>query len=134
MSYYYNGEQVREFDAALMQAWIDAANPKASGWVLIADPPGPGYTWDGTEWVAPPVYIPTQVTAFQARAALLGAGLLDTVQAAVDGSNNPTLMLAWEYALHFERQSPTIAAMSQALGMTDAQVDELFTAAAQIEA
>jgi hypothetical protein len=134
MSYYYNGSEVRQFDPALMAAWIAAGNPNADGWTMIADPPGPNYTWDGTEWVAPPPYIPQTVTAFQARAALLAADLLSTVEAAVAASGDATLQLAWEYALHFERQSPTIAAMSAALGMTPEQVDALFVAASQIEA
>jgi hypothetical protein len=41
-------------DAAVYQMWVDTDNPKKDYYVLIPDPPGPDYTWDGTEWVAPP--------------------------------------------------------------------------------
>jgi hypothetical protein len=85
---------------------------------------------------APPAVTPavTSVTRFQARAALLSAGLLETVEAAIAGSGDALLKLAWADALTFERASPTIAAMSASLGLTGAQVDDLFRAASVISA
>jgi hypothetical protein len=72
-------------------------------------------------------------SAFQARAALLGAGLLTAAQAAVDAST-PEVQLAWEYAIEWRRTSPTIAALAAALELTDEDVDNLFRAAMLIEA
>lgn len=100
--------------------------------VLAADagqdlPPEPG----------PPAVEPqpvTSVSRFQARAALLSAGLLETVEAAIAGSGDALLKLAWADAQTFERASPTIAAMAGSLGLTDAQVDDLFQAASVITA
>lgn len=136
MAYYYiqSESKVVQLDAALYAQWVANGNPKASYYTPIPDPPGPGYTYDGTQWVAPPVYIPQQVTAFQARAALYNANLLATVEAAVTASTEETLKLAWNHALHFERNSPTIAAMAAALGLTSQQVDDLFLAASVITA
>ena len=136
MGYYWIAAEskVTQLDNALYAQWVANGNPKASYYTPIADPPGPGYTYNGTAWVAPPVYIPQQVTAFQARAALYNAGLLATVEAAVAASTDEVLKLAWGHALHFDRNSPTIAAMAAALGLSDTDVDNLFVAASQIEA
>lgn len=82
----------------------------------------------------PPVtYIPYSVTPFQAKAALLQAGLLSSVQAVI-AQASPIAQLAWSDATEFTRDSPTIAALSAQLGLSSAQVDALFVAAAAIEA
>ena len=70
---------------------------------------------------------------FQAKAALLSAGLLDAVEAAMDQAD-PVAQLAWREAVEFRRNSPTIAALLVALDLTDEQLDDLFRAAMQIEA
>lgn len=83
---------------------------------------------------APPV-IPQVVSRFQARAALLLAGLLDDVEALMSAPGTPALAkLAWADAQEFKRNSPTVQAMAAAIGLTEAQLDELFTTAAGIDA
>ena len=74
-----------------------------------------------------------RVSRFQARAALLAAGLLADVEAAIADAE-PLTQLAWAEAVEWKRNSPTIAAIGAALDLTDAQIDDLFRAAAQIEA
>ena len=74
------------------------------------------------------------VSRFQARAALRQAGLFDAANAAISASEDPILAEAWASASVFSRQSPAIAAMASALGLTDDEVDDLFRAAAQITA
>lgn len=86
-----------------------------------------------TPYVAPPAQVPGTVTPFQAKAALLQSGLLDTVKAAI-ASAPPLVQLAWTDATEFTRDSPTIAALSAQLGLTSEQVDDLFIAASAIEA
>ena len=82
---------------------------------------------------SPPV--PTVVSRFQARAALHLAGLLTSVQAAMDDPATPMLSrLAWQDAQEFRRTSPTVLAMAQALNLDSAALDTLFTVAAGIEA
>lgn len=73
------------------------------------------------------------VSRFQARAALLGAGLLEAANAAVAAAD-PIVQIAWADAQEFRRTSPTIAALGAALGLTEAQIDDLFAAAALITA
>ena len=83
-----------------------------------------------TPYAAP---VPSTVSAFQAKAALMNAGLFvqsENAAAAVGGLT----LLAWQEATEFQRQSPAIAALSAAIGLSDNQVDALFTAASKITA
>ena len=70
---------------------------------------------------------------FQARAALHNAGLLVSVEAAVAAAD-PFTQIAWADATEFRRESPTIAALAAAVGLTGEDIDDLFRAAAQIVA
>jgi hypothetical protein len=75
------------------------------------------------------------VTPRQARLALLGAGKLADIETAIAALDEPTkaaVQIEWEYAVSIERTSSWVVAMTQALGMTDAEVDDLFDQAAQI--
>ena len=75
------------------------------------------------------------VSRFQAKAALLQAGLLDDVEAMMsDHQADPIAKLAWQDAIEFRRYSPALTGVATALGWTDAQLDQLFIAASQIEA
>ncbi len=77
--------------------------------------------------------IPAEVSRFQARAALHIAGLLPSIEAALAAAD-PLAQIAWADAQVFRRDSPTIAALAAAIGMTEAQIDALFIQAAQIQA
>ena len=77
--------------------------------------------------------VPQVVSRFQARAALHIHGVLAEVEAMIQ-SADPIAQMAWADAQQFERQSPTIAAIAQALGWADEFVDELFIAAGGIVA
>jgi hypothetical protein len=73
------------------------------------------------------------VTPFQAKAALLDAGLLDDIEALIaDPATDRKVVLAWNNAITFERLSPMVAGIAVALGWTDEELDDLFAAAAQI--
>lgn len=81
------------------------------------------------------VSVPPVVSSFQARAALMLAGLLDDVEALMSAPGTPALAkLAWADAMEFERQSPTIAALAGAVGLTEQDIDALFITAAGIKA
>ena len=86
-------------------------------------------------YVAPPVTttIPTVVTMRQARLAMLDAGILTSVSdalAAMTGPAGEAARIEWEYAAELKRDHPLVASLSAALGLTSAQLDGLFTAAA----
>ena len=77
--------------------------------------------------------VPEEVTRFQARAALLQAGLLDEVESLVFAAGaDRMLQLAYEAAT-FKRHSQFVQAMAQQLDLSERQLDGLFIAAAQIE-
>lgn len=82
-----------------------------------------------------PPQIPQVVSRFQAFAALDDAGLLNTVEALMSNPATPSrAKLAWATAQEFERVSPTIAALAGQIGLTAAQIDQLFIDAAKIKA
>jgi len=121
----YDGSQMQMFRDDVVQYGGDIAEYEA----LIAEVVA--------AYDPPPILeiVPVAVSRFQARAALMLAGLLDDVEALMAAPGTPALAkLAWEDAQEFKRSSPTVLAMSSALGMTEAQLDELFTTAAGIDA
>lgn len=99
-----------------------------------------GYEWLDLPYVAPVIVEPKQpvpplVSKFQAKAALLNAGHLATVEAIMSNQATPELMrLAWTEAQEFRRDSPTVAAMAAALDLTDEDVDNLFVYAEGVSA
>ena len=81
------------------------------------------------------VLVPPAVTMRQARLALLGAGLLASVDAAIDGLPSPqkeAARIEWEYATEVQRSSGLVPMMGAALGLDDAALDALFTEAAAL--
>ena len=76
--------------------------------------------------------VPETVSRFQAKAALHQWGLLEQVQDLVANSDDVLLKLAWDEA-SFNRSSQMIANITEELGLTGEQVDDLFRTAAQIK-
>lgn len=80
--------------------------------------------------------VPRQVTMRQARLALLGAGLLDQVDAAIAAIPDPihrkAAQIEWEYAQTVDRNSPFTQQLAAGLGITEEQKDALFTQAATL--
>ena len=81
----------------------------------------------------PEVIIPQRITARQAQLALLDAGLLDDVDAIIEAlpaNVRAHVRIEWGRATHVERGSQVMQMVATALGLTAAQVDDLFVAAA----
>jgi len=74
-------------------------------------------------------YVPPEVTPWQMRRALNQLGLRAMVEAAV-AAGDQDARDGWEFALEIRRDNPLLAGMAAALGMTDAQLDDLFRLAA----
>jgi len=75
------------------------------------------------------------VTMRQARLALLGAGMLSTVNsmlASMTGAQGEAARIEWEYSQEVQRDRGLVQALGTQMGMTEAQLDALFTAAAAI--
>lgn len=98
------------------------------GGFAVIDPPAP-----------PPAPDPVDpgplqsVSAAQGGIALIRAGLMDDVQAAVDAPDMPAeVKWAWDKATIWERNSPAFNYIADKAGITDAQKDALFIDANQI--
>lgn len=83
-----------------------------------------------------PAMVPQSVTRRQARQALLLAGMLDSVQPAIDAIADPVqrrmMQIEWDDSQEFERQRPSLLGIAAALGLSSTQLDDLFTQAATL--
>jgi hypothetical protein len=77
-----------------------------------------------------PPPVPMSITPLQARRALRQAGLLTKIQEAIVAAGEEA-QEAWDYALEVRRDDPTLIAVAAQIGMTPAEIDALFRAAAQ---
>ena len=101
-------------------------------------PVSPGWAASGQSVSAPsepaPV-VPASVTMRQARLALMAAGKLAAVEAAIDALSDPTKTAArieWEYSNEVQRHNGLVAALGPALSLTSDQIDALFIGAAKL--
>lgn len=79
-----------------------------------------------------PVAGPQPITMRQARLALLQAGLLSSVEAAIAALPEPERTAAhieWEYATEMKRDHVLISTLAVGLGLSAEQIDNLFQAA-----
>lgn len=84
----------------------------------------------------PPIPPTPVVTMAQARIALTTAGLFNTIDAGLQALPEPqrtVALIAWEYAPTVSRTGALVTTLSKQFGMTEKQLDDLFTAAAAIE-
>ena len=72
------------------------------------------------------------VTMRQARLALLQSGLLATVETAITTGTDEAMKIEWEYATEIKRDWNSLVALTTALGMTSAELDDLFQLASTL--
>lgn len=97
-------------DFEAFQSWLDEGN-----------------TPDAPPVVAPPP--PHSVTMRQARLALLEAGKLAAVNAAIAAMPSPqkeAAQIEWEFAATVDRDSPFLQGLAPALQLDEVQLDALF--------
>ena len=95
------------------QAWLAAGN--------VPDPPDPAE--------APPV--PTEVSAAQGRLALLQADALDALESWIAAQDRASQIEYFSRGT-WRRDWPLVATGATTLGLTEAQVDDLFRLAATL--
>lgn len=85
----------------------------------------------GVEDDGVPDPVPASITALQARLVLAQSGALEAVEAFVAQAGSAA-KIVWEYATVIERRSPLVDGAAVALGLTEAQMDDLFRAGAAL--
>lgn len=82
-----------------------------------------------------PPAVARSVSMRQAQLALLDAGLLDEVEAAIAALPEPQrtrTQIEWNRGGVVERNAPTVALLAAATGLSEAQLDTLFEQAATL--
>ena len=108
-------------------AFITPNNPEYQIWLSEGNTPEP--------YVAPPVPTPAVVDMAQARLALLQAGHLATVNAAIaalPGIEGEAARIEWEFRATVRRDSALVIAMAAILSLSEADLDQLFTTASTL--
>jgi hypothetical protein len=119
----YAAQYVGKTIAALELELVAAVNAAADQY-SASNQPAPIVTVAG---------VPAKVTMRQARLALLAGGYLPGVAAAIASLPSPQkeeATIEWEYSQTVERQRPFVLLLGGAIGLTAAQLDALFVAAA----
>lgn len=81
----------------------------------------------------PPTPIPQQIPMWAVRTILQNDNLFDEAQAAITASSDNALKNVWEYGNYADRDSKAIASLAATLNLTDAQVDQMFIDANNLE-
>lgn len=92
-------------------------------------------SWTGRNKTPEEKRVGVVVTMRQARLALLEQGLLTLVQDAIALIPEPDktkIQIEWEYASEVDRNSSWVSVLQPALGVTDEQMDALFTLASTL--
>lgn len=88
------------------------------------------------ETAADPATVPAEVTMRQARLALLAAGKLDDVEAAIDalpvGAVRDAARIAWDFSSMVERDYGLVATLGPLIELSEEDIDALFIAAAAL--
>jgi hypothetical protein len=118
---------VRRGDAFIPADPLNADYQQYLAWIAAGNTPEP--------YVAPPAPIPQVVSRFQALEALDDAGLVEPIELIMANPATPRrARRAWNEAVEFRRDSPTVLSIGATLGLTSEQLDALFVSAAQINA
>lgn len=114
-----------EYYAALLSG-------QSAGKVIAADETG--YPTLENAPALPP-QVPAIVTMRQARLALHASGLLAGVEAAIESLEDPPkteARIEWDFSSEVHRNKPFVEMLTAALGLTEQEVDDLFTLAATL--
>lgn len=117
----------------------DQLDPRIGSRILVLPDLQPGaergLLWKifaGGAFVDPPPKVPALVSKAQAQMALYNVGLLDQLEAVIAAHPYRPVRIWYESANDWERTHPYIALLGPELGLSDAQIDQLFKAAAAL--
>jgi hypothetical protein len=134
--YYYSPNTLEIINTTTPSDWMASTEVEPP----VFDPVTQSCMFQNGAWVvadvvppAPPV--PEVVSMRQARIALLAAGHLAAVTAAIaamPGIEGDVARIEWEYAQDVRRDSPLIGALAPVLGLSQEQLDGLFVQASKL--
>lgn len=125
----WTGETVQQSERGAIQGVFDAPPKLINGqyavrfgkkWLVMNNYPYPAVSGNT---------VPRIVTMRQARLALLQQGLLSSVEVVIAGLPEPeksAALIEWEYATTVDRDWPWVVTLTELMGLTDEQIDELF--------
>ena len=104
----------------------------ASNWILLKGDFGIGDEYIDGKFIKfiPPIEVPQTITPLQSKLQLRELGLLDEVDTLV--ATDRKVQLYWEYALTIERNNEVLLSMSEQLGLTSEQLDDMFIQASKL--
>ena len=79
--------------------------------------------------------VPKELPQWRVRAILQSEGLLEQVDALIESLPSPdgdVVRTAWQYGAAVARHGPTVLSLAPALGLSDAQIDDMFRQAATL--
>lgn len=134
-----NAHQLNAFDVIINTIVVDSLDALPDSVLVDADIGGSigDSIVEGVLIPKPIVQIvPQTVSMRQARLALLGAGRLDAVTAAIAAMTGPSgqaAQIEWEYSQEVWRNKALVLALGPTLGLSSEQLDDLFITASQID-
>ena len=139
MNLYYNVDtyEIKDLSDELVSGWIENDNPKKDKWILLPEKPANDYYWNNGVWTQYEQSVPESVSARQIRLWLINNDIqLAQVENAINNIEDlitrETVKVEWEYAPYVERNHPMLVPLAQALGLSEAQVDQAFREAVNI--
>lgn len=111
---------------------VIADSPLHGNWIVAPDHAKVGDECVNGEFrpALPSRIAPQSISMRQARLALLKAGLLSRVEAAINAMPSPhkeAALIEWEFATEVKRDAALASDLARSLGLTNEQVDDLFT-------
>lgn len=105
-------------------AWY-GREPDPSFQASLVVPATPSRGWDVAPPLPPAPSVPEVIPARKGKAALREAGLLDAVEAAIAAAGG-RVQDAWFGTAEWSRHSQSLSDLTSALGLSAAQIDEMF--------
>lgn len=119
------------FSSAYASSFIECPDDVEAGWSYsdgVFSPPEPE-----PEMIRG---VPAEVTMRQARLYLLNAGLLSSVDSAIESITDEkvreAVRIEWEYSNTVSRNSDTIKLIGERLGLSSEQIDNMFVEASRL--
>jgi hypothetical protein len=109
---------LKSVDGVSTGEWCNTeTNQEYLDWLAEGNKPDP---------YVPPTSIPQQVPMWAVRTVLQNDGLFDQAQALINETDDVALKNVWEYGNFADRNSRAISVLAIELGLTEAQVDQMF--------